>query len=335
MQYPTLFSPIKLRGVELRNRVVFPPCVTCMDHDGDQSREWYADRARGCVGLVIREATRTHLFADSGFAEGLRPMVDAVHAAGAAVAVQLIIADAVGDERVDVSAHDDVREVTVAEIEAKLAELAHAAAQAKAVGFDAVEPHGAHGFFMNRFFWPKHNRRADEFGGSLEARMQFGLRGVAAVREAVGPAYPILYRHTPVHSGDDGYGTDESRPFARELADAGVDVLDISPSRPPGGEHAVWAGEIKASVDVPVIAVGGMNDPTEAEAALAAGKCDLVAIGRGLIADSHWVQKVVTGREDTIIECIECNEYCYGNLRDGVPIGCTQNPESGKEYLRT
>jgi len=99
MEYPTLLAPIRLRDLELRNRVVFPPCVTCMDHHGDQSREWYAERARGGVGLVIREATRTHLFADPGFAEGLGPMVDAVHGAGAAVAIQLIIADQVGDRR--------------------------------------------------------------------------------------------------------------------------------------------------------------------------------------------------------------------------------------------
>ncbi len=333
MPYPTLLSPLKLRGIELRNRVIFPPCVTVMDHDGDQSRAWYAERAQGGVGLVIREATRTHLFADPDFAEGLKPMVDSVHAAGAALGIQLIIADSIGDEMVDVSAHDNAREVTVEEIGEKIEELARAAAQCKAVGFDAVEPHGAHGFFMNRFFWPEHNQRTDEFGGSLEGRMQFGIRSVAAVREAVGADFLILYRHTPVHSGDGGYGTGESKPFARELVNAGVDVLDISPCRPAGGEPGLWAGEIKEAVDVPIIAVGGMNDPAAAEAALTSGKCDLCAIGRGLIADSHWAEKVAAGNESGIIECIECNEHCYGNLRDGVPIGCTQNPESGKEYI--
>jgi 2-enoate reductase len=86
-------------------------------------------------------------------------------------------------------------------------------------------------------------------------------------------------------------------------------------------------------VDVPVIAVGGMNDPAAAEAALAARKCDLVAIGRGLIADAFWVEKVQQGRASEIIECVQCNEGCFGNLRSGKPIGCTQNPESGNEYL--
>jgi len=188
---------------------------------------------------------------------------------------------------------------------------------------------------MNRFFWPRHNKRTDEFGGDLEARMEFGLRAVNTVRDAVGPELLILYRHTPVHSGDGGYGIDDSKAFAPELVKAGVDVLDISPCRPSGGEPGLWAGEIRETVDVPVIAVGGMNDPAAAEAALTSGKCDLCAIGRGQIADAHWAEKVAAGREDDIIECIECNEHCYGNLRDGVPIGCTQNPDSGNEYLRT
>jgi 2,4-dienoyl-CoA reductase-like NADH-dependent reductase (Old Yellow Enzyme family) len=333
MRYPTLFSPIKIRDIELRDRIVFPPCVTNMDDHGDQSREWYAERARGGVGLVIRQATRTYLFEAPGFAEGLRPMADAVHAAGAAVAIQLIVADEVGEERVDVSARRGAREVTADEVAAKLEQLGRAAAECKAVGFDAVEPHGAHGFFMNRFFSPLHNKRTDELGGTLESRMQFGLRAVAAVREAVGPDFLILYRHTPVESAEGGYGIDDSKAFARELVNAGVDVLDISPSRTAGGPHAQWAGEVKAAVDVPVIAVGGMNDPAAAEAALQDSRCDLVAVGRGLIADAHWAEKVAAGREGEIIECIECNEKCYGNLRKGIPIGCAENPESGKEYL--
>jgi len=333
MRYPTLLSPLKIRNLELRNRVVFPPCVTNMDDHGDQSREWYAERARGGVGLVIRQATRTYLFAGPSFAEGLRPMVNAVHAAGAAVAIQLIVADQVGEERVDVSARRGARGVTADEIAAMLEQLAQAAEASKAVGFDAVEPHGAHGFFMNRFFSPLHNKRTDEFGGTLEGRMQFGLRAVAAVREAVGPDFLILYRHTPLESAEGGYGIGDSKAFAPELVKAGVDVLDISPSRTPAGPHAQWAAEIKAAVDVPVIAVGGMNDPAAAEAALRDEKCDLAAIGRGLIADSHWLEKVASGNESEIIECTECDEKCYGNLRKGIPIGCAENPESGNEHL--
>jgi 2,4-dienoyl-CoA reductase-like NADH-dependent reductase (Old Yellow Enzyme family) len=283
---------------------------------------------------VIQEGTRTLLFDEPRYADGLRPMVEAVHDAGARVAIQLFVADTVGEEQVDVSARDGAREVTATEIETMHDCLARAAAACQSVGFDAVEPHGAHGFFMNRFFSPVHNRRTDAYGGSLENRMRFGLAAVRAVRSAVGAGYPIFYRHTPREGGDGGYTIDDSRQFCRALVDAGVDVLDVSPSNSGEGPHADMAAAIKQAVAVPVIAVGGMNDPRQADAALAEEKCDLVAIGRGLIADAHWPAKVSSGHEAEVIECVECNEKCFGNLRRGLPVACAQNPESGSEYLR-
>lgn len=327
--FPHLLQPLALNGVTLRNRVVMPPMVTNMDPATHRARCWYAERARGGVGLVIVEATRLRRFEEEGFGEALAKLVAAVHAHGAAIAIQLFAEPQVEGEPVSVSGEEGRRAISPEEIRDKVAAFARAARLCQQAGFDAVEPHGAHGFFLNQFFSPGHNRRQDAYGGSLEGRMRLGLEVVRAVREAVGPDFLILYRHT---AQTEHYPLSDSQVFARRLVEAGVNVLDISPST--ASEHADLAAGIKAVVEVPVIAVGGMNDPATAEAALAAKKCDLVAIGRGLIADPFWVEKVRQGRTSEIIECVQCNEGCFGRLSSGQPIGCTQNPDSGEEYRR-
>ncbi|MBM3498839.1 MAG: NADH:flavin oxidoreductase [Armatimonadetes bacterium] len=330
-QHARLFSPLDLGPLTLRNRIVMPPMVTCMEPAGDQAVEWYRARARGGAGLIIREATPIRRLADPDFAEGLRRTVEAVHAEGAAIAIQIFERghDAEG-EAIWVSERPGAREATEAELREVIELYARAAAECRRVGFDGVEPHGAHGFFLNQFFSPKHNRRTDAFGGAPERRAAMGLQVTRAVRAAVDDDCLLLYRHTPV---GEGYGAEESRTFARELEAAGVNVLDVSPSSGSSElPRAHWAEEMKAAVNIPVIAVGGFDDPDAAEHVLETGRADLVAIGRGLIADADLPNKVRDGRRDEVMACILCNEKCYGNLTRGEPIGCTQNPASGCEF---
>jgi 2,4-dienoyl-CoA reductase-like NADH-dependent reductase (Old Yellow Enzyme family) len=130
-----------------------------------------------------------------------------------------------------------------------------------------------------------------------------------------------------------GYTLEESIKFAMELEKVGVDIMDISPSTAPKGEHAALAGAIKSKLVIPLIAVGGMNDLKKAKKILYDGKCDFVAVGRGLIADPYLPKKVMQGKFNEIVECILCNEKCFGNLRKGISISCTQNPSAGREYL--
>nr|NIM05790.1 hypothetical protein [Armatimonadota bacterium]NIM23808.1 hypothetical protein [Armatimonadota bacterium]NIM67687.1 hypothetical protein [Armatimonadota bacterium]NIM76197.1 hypothetical protein [Armatimonadota bacterium]NIN05889.1 hypothetical protein [Armatimonadota bacterium] len=151
---------------------------------------------------------------------------------------------------------------------------------------------------------------------------------------AVSADFLVCYRHSPVDfAGEDGYGLEDTLKFAPELEKAGLNVIDISPSTvPESGPHVNMAAAAKEVTRVPVIAVGGMNNPKVAEDTLSEDKAHLVAVGRGLIADAQWSNKVREGREAEIIECIECNEKCYGNLGQGIPISCTQNPRSGFEF---
>jgi len=293
----------------------------------EQAIAFYRERARGGVGTVIVEATPVERFEDKAFADGLARLADAVHQEGAIIAVQLIQRNVIDGERTEVS------KVSLEQIQKIKNRFANAAQVAQKAGFDGVEPHGAHGYFLNQFFSPRTNKRIDEFGGSLEARMRMGLQVVKSVRDVIGEEMLIFYRHTPEQGGD-GYTLEDTLKFVVELETTTVDVIDISPSTRSGGEHAGLAAAVKSKVNVPVIAVGGMNDPDAAEKALNDGKCDLVAIGRGLIADPFWVEKVRKKKDAEITECVECNEKCFGNLSKGIPISCTQNPDASHEYER-
>ncbi len=324
-----LFSPLHVGKVHLRSRIVLPPMKTNMDLAGPQALAYYRVRAEGGPGLVIVEATPLHQFEDGGLASGLPVLAEAIQEAGAAAAVQLFHPGRIGGQRVAPSDTGNARAATAEEVAAIPQRFANAAVACQQAGFDGAEVHGAHDFFLNRFFSPTHNQRTDEYGGSLENRMRLGLECAKAVRRACGADFLVLYRHTA--AGD--YPLDDSLVFAGQLERAGVDIIDISPSTSQeGSEHADLAAATKSRVSCPVIAVGGMEDPEAAEAVLAADKADLIAVGRALIADPNLPRKIMDGCRDEIIECVKCNDKCFGNLEAGVPIGCSQNPNVGLEY---
>ncbi len=324
-----LFSPLHVGSVRLRNRIVMPPMKTNMDLSDRQALGYYRERAAGGVGLVIVEAVPLEQFEDIRFGDALQRLADVVHQAGAAVAVQIIQPGRMGGERVEPSPTEDAREITRDEIAEVEGRYAHAAAMACDAGFDGAEIHGAHEFLLNLFFSPRHNRRMDAYGGSLEKRMRFGLESVKAVRNECGEGFLVLYRHTTRFDCP----LSDDIAFAEALVKAGVDVIDISPSTSaPDAPHADLAGAVKSAIRAPVIAVGGMEDPVAAEEVLRQGKADLVAIGRALIADPNLPRKIEQGRFDEIVNCTKCNQACFGNLEAGAAIQCEQNPEVGREY---
>lgn len=311
--YSILFEPLTVKGLTLRNRIVVPPMVSNRDLTGPDAVAWYGSFAAGGAGLVIVEAARIHRFGHELTAENLRPLVEAIHDHGAAAAIQLFFAPPDG--------RDTPAKLTLENLSTALQQFATAAQISLGAGFDGVEPHGAHGYLLNQFFSPLRNTRTDGYGGPLEHRMRLGLEVVSAVREAIGPEAVLLYRHTPVEEGS--YDVLESLEFARRLVGAGVDVLDLSPSsREAPGD---LAAPFKALGLAPVIAVGRLGEPARAREALAEGRCDLVAIGRGQIADPDWARKVERGDLDDLITCTECDQGCFGNLRMGKPVECVRH----------
>jgi len=310
-KHADLFAPLKIGAVTLRNRIVCPPMVQLRPIASPEGIGWYRRLAAGGVGLVIVEATGIPHFGKELTAKTLRPLTDAVHREGAAIAIQLF--------PIVFGTTADPNELSAEQIESIMEGYANAAAVCRDAGFDGVEPHGAHGFLLNQIFMPDRNRRTDDYGGSFDNRCRIGVEIVNRIRRAAGDRLLILYRHTPAGNK---YTVDESVAFARKLTAAGVDVMDISPARKeiPGD----LAAPFKAALSVPVIAVQGMNNPDAAAQALRDGRCDLVAIGRNLISDAQWPAKVRDGRIGEIVMCKECNAACFGNLHKGKHVNCVQ-----------
>jgi len=310
-----LFEPLHVKGHVFPNRVVMPPMATNRGVASPDGLDWYAEHAAGGVGLVIVEAVPVGRFGRDLSVESLSRLAHVVHAHGVPVVMQLF---PMTDRRpFDWDAKPaDLHPPQIRELLLDFETASRICAEA---GFDGVEPHGAHGFLLNRFFSPKDNQRTDKFGGSPANRMRLGLEVAKAARRGVGEDRLLLYRHTPAQEGS--YDLDESLRFAERLVKAGVDILDISPS------------SVKAPADlaapfrqfgVPVIGVGLLDEVERALDALTQRRADLVAVGRGLIADPLWPRKVREGRLSEIVKCVRCDEKCYGNLNKGLPIECTQ-----------
>ena len=310
MDIAPLFNSLKIRRWTLPNRIVMPPMVGLRGLTSPEGIAWYADRARGGAGLIIIEATAVNRFGAELTESNLAPLVSAIHAGGALAAIQLF--------PVTRGAKIVPADLSRQETEAIVCHYRVAAEICAGAGFDGIEPHGAHGYLLNQFFSPAQNARADEFSGSLENRMRMALRIVREIRPICADKMLLLYRHTPVGPG---YDVEDSLALARALVREGVDILDLSPSSIESpGDRAAPFRELGALV----IAVGGLDAVDRALQVLNEGRADLVAIGRGLIADPEWPIKVREGRPADIIECIKCDEKCHGNLRAGLPIECTQ-----------
>jgi 2,4-dienoyl-CoA reductase-like NADH-dependent reductase (Old Yellow Enzyme family) len=320
--YDAMFSPLKIKSVTLRNRIVCPPMVQVRSIVSKEGIAWYRRLAAGGVSLVIVEATGVPHFGVELTVQNLRPLTDAIHAEGAAVAIQLF--------PVPFGQSIDLNAQTTGQIEEIIHQFGRAAVICRDAGFDGVEPHGAHGYMINQMFMPDKNNRTDAYGGSLANRSRLGIEIVRAMRRAAGDSLLILYRHTP--EGKE-YTIDDSLQFAAGLIDAGLDVLDISPARKE--IPADLAAPFKAKFAVPVIAVQGMDDPAAAAEALRAKRCDLIAVGRQLIADAAWPRKVQQGNLADLVKCDKCNKGCFGRLREGKPVECVHwQPGELSPYMK-
>jgi len=310
MDVTPLFAPLQVGQKTLRNRIVMPPMVVNRGLTTPQGAEWYGRRAQGGVGLVIVEATDVVDFQSELTADNLRPLVEAIQQGGALAAIQIF-----PGVRGQATAPHQLTSQEIQELVAHYSAAVEICAQA---GFDAVEPHGAHGFLLNQFLSPIQNRRTDVYGVSPEGRMRMALSIVEAIRPIVDRAgMLLLYRHTPVGRG---YGIEESLLLARRLVQAGVDILDISPASDAApGDRAVPFMEL----GVPVIAVNELDRLDRALEVLREKRATLVAVGRGLIADPDWPIKVRQHRLDEIVVCTGCDQ-CHDDLGRGDAVGCAQ-----------
>ena len=320
--YSKIFSPLTIKGVTLCNRVVCPPMVQVRSIVSKEGIAWYRRLAAGGAGLVIIEATGVPHFGAELAVQNLRPLTDAIHAEGAAVAIQLF--------PVPFGQAVELNSLTVPQIERIIEQYGLTAGVCREAGFDGVEPHGAHGYMINQMIMPDKNNRTDDYGGSLENRGRLAIQIVQRMRQVAGPDMLILYRHSPVGQQ---YTIDDSLWLAEKIIEAGVDVLDISPARKD--VVADLAAPFKAKFSVPVIAVQGMDDPDAAEEALHQGRCDLIAVGRQLITDAAWPRKVRQGKLSDVVTCSKCNKGCFGRLREHKPVECVHwKPDELVPFVR-
>ena len=225
----SLFSPLSIRSMNLKNRVVFPPIATNYGLRNERARCYYTERARGGAGLVILQGTPIDLLTSPEWIVGLKPVASSVHTQGAAIGIQLWMGNELpSGEKVAPSRRHGYREVSGEELKTVAKQFALAARAARDIGFDTINIHGAHGYFLHQFFSPLTNQRQDNFGGSLKKRISFPLMCVRAIRAEVGDDFPIMYRLSAVEFAPGGIALEDSIFFSRELAEAGVDIIDVS-----------------------------------------------------------------------------------------------------------
>jgi len=361
-----LFQTAAIGSLTLRNRVVMAPMATNLASAAGEATDsliaYYAERARGGVGLlVVENATVEHRLGGNGAVQlrldsdrvmpSLFHLTEAIHEGGAKAAIQINHAGAVARTPEPIGPSDipwtedkrAPRSMTADEIACLIEQYALGAIRAMRAGFDAVEIHGAHGYLIAQFLSPLLNRRTDAFGGSPERRWRFALDVVRAVRAAVGDRFPLLFRV----SGDEylpgGRRIEETCDLACALVEAGVDGLHVTAATAANPRYQLepmsfsegWRADlpeaVKATVDVPVIGVGVIRTPETAERLLAEGRMDLLAIGRGLIADPQWVAKAAGRVPGPIHRCISCNRCALHRVFEDRPIRCSVNPRAGRE----
>jgi 2,4-dienoyl-CoA reductase-like NADH-dependent reductase (Old Yellow Enzyme family)/thioredoxin reductase len=366
MNYPNLIQPFHLKNLTLRNRIIMAPMLSRLCHpDGIVSQkliDYYAERAKGGAGLIIVEycyidekeskANQGQLgvYSDQLIA-GLGDLAEAIQEWGAKAVLQVCHAGRctsaryMGRQPIAPSAMPSytgemAREMTLEEIEAAMDSFAEAARRAKTAGFDGVELHGTHGYLMAQFLSPYTNRRADVYG---KDRGLFAMQTLERVRARVGSDYLVGYRMSGEEFIDGGVTLEETKAFARRLEERGIDYLHVSGGIIEVGEHFVipmyfpkgyllhLAEEIKQVVKIPVVAVGAIHDPSLAEESLKRKRADLIAMGRGLIADPELPRKVQESRPEDIRTCLRCNEGCISRVRQGKTQRCAVNAEVGRE----
>ena len=368
-----LFSPLKIKKMELANRIVMPPMGTNLGHpDGTVSEAnlaYMKRRARGGAGLVITEISAVHpsgiaINSELGsyhdrFIPGLKRLADVVHEAGSRVALQIHHA---GRESLfllkagQAIAPSPVRslvfgmtprEMTQDEIQEMIVAFGAAAFRAVQAGFDAVEVHGAHGYLLTQFLSALSNQRTDEYGGDLINRSRFVVEVLQEVRRRVGDDFPISLRLSAEEFIKGGYTVEDLKPLLPNFVKAGADLIHVSlgthgspggitsaPLEYEPGFNASRAKKIKEVVNVPVIAVGRFTDPTLADEVIVRGEADLVAFGRQFLADPDFITKSAEGRFEDIRKCIACNQGCIERLILGEGnIRCAINPETGQETI--
>ena len=369
MQFPNLFSPLRIGRVTVPNRVSFSAHLTNLAENGlptERLTAYLAARARGGAGLIITEEQSVHP-TDRAYEHlieafhpqvipGYRQLTREVHAYDTRIFAQLNhngqqcsgslsrlpvwapspIPDVLYRETPKAMEIEDIREV--------VEYFARSAVHVREGGFDGVELQFGHSSLARQFMSPLTNFRSDEYGGDFENRLRFGLEVVAAVRAAIGADFTLGVRLCADELIPGGLNLEDAKKIAQRMQATGhLDYFNLTlatfynlylvggPMHMPLGYAVPLAAGIKEVATLPVFATGRINDPALAERVLADGQADMIGVVRGQIADPDFARKAREGRTEEIRYCIACNQNCYGRVGLNKTIGCVQNPAIGAE----
>ncbi|WP_183279733.1 oxidoreductase [Clostridium fungisolvens] len=370
MKYSNIFSPLKVKNMTIKNRIIMPPMGTnYASQNGEINSDhikYYEQRAKGGTGLIIVEnaavefplgsngTTQLRIDHDS-FMPALYKLTERMHKYGACVAMQInhsgasAVPDRIGCQPVSSSNIPSKtggavpRPLEKEEILNIVEKYGKAAKRVQTAGFDAVEIHAGHSYLICQFLSPIYNKRDDEFGGSIENRARFARMVIDSVRAAVGPMFPIFLRISADELLEGGNTLEDTLKILEYLNEE-VDVFNVSAALNDSLQYQIdnmnledgWRSYMSRAVrekfNKPTITTGNIRNPEVAENILSEGHADLIGMGRGLIADPNWVLKVKNNAEDTIRKCLSCNIGCAGH-RIGLnrPIRCTMNPDTINE----
>ena len=374
-KYKNLCKPIKIGNVTFRNRMFSAPMsgaeITPECTIGSKSTAFYELRAKGGAAAVTVSELMVHPETDASHAYHLNTQTvgsvasftytaDAIKRHGAVPSVEFSHSGQyAGTYLLDKNKKESMTQygpsagtrpdglpVTPLTKE-QIKDIVHAyyenAKLAKLCGFEMIMVHGGHGWLINQFLSPYFNHRTDEYGGSLENRVRLAREVLTAVREAVGPGFPIEFRMSGSEFFEGGYGLDEGVKIACAIEDL-VDLIHVSAGSYKYGfsithpsmfrEHGCnvfLAEEIKKHVSKPVATIGGLNDPAMMDELIGSGKVDIVVMGRALLADPQLPDKVMQNREDEIVKCLRCF-VCMAERGTTQTRRCSVNPLIGREW---
>ncbi len=357
--YPHLLAPLDLGFTTLKNRVLMGSMHTGLEETKDWNRvaEFYADRARGEVGLMVTGGIGPNL--EGSVLPGAAMMVSdqdianhqivtqRVHDAGGKIAMQILHAGryAYGPACV---APSPVKSpispfaptaLDSAGIEKQIADIVATAQRAQQAGYDGVEIMGSEGYFLNQFLVTHTNKREDEWGGSYENRMRLPIEVVRRTRAAVGRNFIIIYRLSMIDLVPNGSSFDEVVQLAQEIEKAGATIINTGigwheariptiATSVPRAAFAWVTKKLMGQVSIPVITSNRINTPDVAESVLADGCADMVSMARPMLADADFVAKAKAGKAETIAPCIACNQACLDHTFGGKISSCLVNPRA-------
>lgn len=371
-KFPHLCSPIQIGNVTLRNRMACAPMggtdITPEGAIGPKSTAFYEHRARGGASVVTVSEVVVHPETDAsanyhldedtiGLLSSFTYTADAIRRNGAIPSMELshggvfgsIWSDAsrcspikFGPSAVKQAGEPEVFELSTEQIKEIITAYGRVAGLAKRAGFEMVMIHGGHGWLINQFLSPYHNKRSDAYGGSFEKRCRFALETIESVRSSVGKEFPIEFRMSGFEAMVGGYGFDTGLEIAKTVAPF-IDLLHVSagshhightithPSAfQPHACNAHMSAEIKRHVKIPVATVGGIGDPVKMEALIASGQADVLYMAHALVADPYFPIKVMENRDDEIIACLRCYT-CNAERQATRTRRCAVNPVLGRE----